>query len=374
MTHRPAFPVRFLTAFPADRLRSFPTDRLRFGWLVALAIGLILPASAPAAEPSPESDSPPRCVVRPGDAHDFVLDVDGVNRLKWHFAPSFPRPFFYPVIGPSGTSLTRMGHPGAPDHDHHRSIWFAHNKVDGFNFWSEHGGTAVRQDQWLALEDCDDHAAFAVRLGWFDPEGTRLMEQQLITRWTPLENDQALLEIQTTFRPAEGREQVTLQKTNYGLLAVRVSKSLSAAFGRGTLTADDGSQGEPAIFGKPHRWVDYSGASAAGPPEQRRWVQEGITYFDHPNNVGFPNAWHVRSDGWLCASPCYHEDILVREDQPLELRYLLFLHAGAYDAQEAEQQFQAFAQRPAMLVRKSSTPHTRFEIVPENQTAAADAE
>ncbi len=30
-----------------------------------------------------------------------------------------------------------MGHPGAPNHDHHRSIWFAHNKLLGIDFWSD---------------------------------------------------------------------------------------------------------------------------------------------------------------------------------------------------------------------------------------------
>ena len=30
-----------------------------------------------------------------------------------------------------------MGHPGAPDHDHHRSVWFAHFKVLGIDFWGD---------------------------------------------------------------------------------------------------------------------------------------------------------------------------------------------------------------------------------------------
>ena len=60
------------------------------------------------------------------------------------------------ALGPaSGESLTRMGHPGAPDHDHHRSIWFAHEKVSGVNFWTDLTTAKIRQKQWLAYEDGD---------------------------------------------------------------------------------------------------------------------------------------------------------------------------------------------------------------------------
>jgi hypothetical protein len=68
----------------------------------------------------------PRCCALALPDHQVSLQIDGIERLRWHFGPSYPRPFFYPLVGPSGASLTRIGHPGAPNHDHHRSVWFAH--------------------------------------------------------------------------------------------------------------------------------------------------------------------------------------------------------------------------------------------------------
>ncbi|MEZ5432290.1 MAG: DUF6807 family protein [Verrucomicrobiales bacterium] len=54
--------------------------------------------------------------------------------------PQYPRGrLHFPLTGPSGEPLTRMGHPGAENHDHHRSVWFAHNKLNGLDFWSEQG-------------------------------------------------------------------------------------------------------------------------------------------------------------------------------------------------------------------------------------------
>ena len=78
------------------------------------------------------------------------LQIDGEERARWHFDAKYPRPFFYTLIGPSGDTLTRMGHPGAQNHDHHRSVWWAHAKVDGEDYWSENGGTQIRQRLWLA--------------------------------------------------------------------------------------------------------------------------------------------------------------------------------------------------------------------------------
>ena len=59
----------------------------------------------------------PRCEVVPLPDHQAAFRIDGAERLRWHFGPSYPRPFFFPLIGPSGTPLTRMGHPGDPGHD-----------------------------------------------------------------------------------------------------------------------------------------------------------------------------------------------------------------------------------------------------------------
>ena len=64
----------------------------------------------------------PRCQLVPLPDQQLSFQVDGSERLRWHFGPAYPRPFFYPLRGPSGSVLPRMGHPGAPDHDHEISV------------------------------------------------------------------------------------------------------------------------------------------------------------------------------------------------------------------------------------------------------------
>ncbi|MFT4639506.1 MAG: hypothetical protein ACI8T1_002831 [Verrucomicrobiales bacterium] len=57
-----------------------------------------------------------------------------------------------------------MGHTGAPDHDHHQSVWFAHEKLGDTNFWANNSQATIRQSSWHCYEDGDDRAAMAVRL------------------------------------------------------------------------------------------------------------------------------------------------------------------------------------------------------------------
>src|SRR5215212_7454182 len=106
----------------------------------------------------------PHCEVVPLPDHQASFRIDGTERLRWHFGPNYPRPFFYPLVGPSGKSLTRIGHPGAPNHDHHRSIWFSHAQVLGIDFWSEGKPARIRQKQWLYYGDADNEALMAVQL------------------------------------------------------------------------------------------------------------------------------------------------------------------------------------------------------------------
>lgn len=308
-----------------------------------------------------------RCEVIPLPHHRAAFQVEGVERLRWHFGPDHPRPFFYPFLGPSLSPLTRMGHPGAPNHDHHLSIWFAHLNVQGVNFWADDGPGRIRQRQWYDYRDGQDEAVMAACLLWQDGEGKTLMEQDVVAALIPLAGGEQALELQLTFRPPVGKpkqpaEPVVLGKTNFGLLGVRVAKGLSAHFGGGKITNSEGQEGEKSIFGKPAKWMDYSGKIAAGQGTDRKAVEEGITYFDHPSNPRYPTPWHVREDGWMAASFCMNEGYAVAADKPLVLRYLLHAHGGACDRARAQRVHDAFAARPGFELLKSPRQHRQFEV------------
>jgi hypothetical protein len=297
----------------------------------------------------------PRCTVLPLPDHQVAFLVDGKERTRWHFGPNYPRPFFYPFPGPaSGLSLTRMGHPGAPDHDHHRSIWFAHQSVSGVNFWTDVTSAKVTQKQWLCYDDGDDEARMAVRLGWADGHDPKdLLVQDLFAAMIPGPDGETFLDIQTQFKPTAAT--LEFGKTNFGFLAVRVAKAISVFFGGGTLTNSLGKVGEKEIFAQSAEWVDYSGTQ---PGDHK----EGFTFFDHPSNPGHPTPWHVREDGWMGAANCLATPRTTTAKEPLTLRYQLHAHRGLLNTRRAAKLFKEFADRPPMVLVKSPAKNTAFKL------------
>lgn len=304
----------------------------------------------------------PRCQIIPDPEQQAVFQIGDREVLRWHFGNQYPRPFFYPLNGPSGRSLTRIGHPGAPNHDHHQSVWFAHNKVLGMDFWANGGDPQIRQHRWLVYQDGDTEAIMASEIGWYDGHDPQpLLKQVLIAALHPDKEGQYQLELQATFTPTA--ETLELQQTNFGMLAIRVAKSLSVYFGGGTLTNSAGQVGEPTIFGKPARWMDYSGPVST---EEKRIV-EGISYIDHPKNPGQPTHWHVREDGWMGASLCFNAPIMLQKATPLRIRYLLDIHAGPIDAKRADRLHADFSQRRPWKVFSGGERHHQYTLMRVDQ-------
>src|SRR5262249_22113693 len=106
--------------------------------------------------------------------------VDGVERLGYDFGAAATRPFFYPVVGPSGATLTGMGHPNPVGHEHHKSVWFGHQKVNGVNFWEEprNTDTRLRHRRVTLYHDGPDFGGLAADLEWWS-QGRALLRQSL---------------------------------------------------------------------------------------------------------------------------------------------------------------------------------------------------
>lgn len=300
----------------------------------------------------------PRCQVVPESDYVTSFKIDGRKITQWNFGHHYPRPFFHPVIGPAGANLVRMGHPGAPDHDHHSGIWFAHNMVEEFNFWANHTGTQIRQRQWLDYIDSEEHAAAAFVLDYFDGhDEAPLMTQTTIAIVRPLENGEYILELNLILE--SGSIPVTLHKSNFGIVAVRVCSSISEYFGGGTLMNDQGIRNEANLFGRPSSYMDYSGPvrSTTG-----NIVMNGLTLFDHPSNPNFPAKWHVREDGWMGPSLNRDEAIVINKGASLELRYQVHVHNDALDPDKAGAIHRRFKDSPTWTVEPSSRKHRAWAI------------
>lgn len=113
----------------------------------------------------------PRLQVLPLPHDQASIERDGVEITRYHFSPGQRRPFLYPIIGPSGRSLTRMGHPHATaSHSHHNSVWVSHNDVNGDVFWADNGPGRV-VPQWIVeYVDGDQEASIVAINHWIGKE------------------------------------------------------------------------------------------------------------------------------------------------------------------------------------------------------------
>lgn len=300
----------------------------------------------------------PRFTATPIEDHRIEFAHDGKLITRWHFGKHYPGPFFYPISTPRGGNLTRMGHPGAPDHDHHRSVWFAHNDLYGHDFWSAQSTCRIEQKEWYALEDGQTEARFCARLDWLDGHNPHpLVQQELTVEISSGTQPYSYrIEIQSEFHAdAEGIE---FRKNNFGILGIRMAKSISTHFGDGVILGKNGKQGEPATFGEPNRWIDYSGTVFNAEHEP---MKAGITLFDHPDNPSHPTRWHTRVDGWFGPSLSRLEPVPIPQSKPLMVRYMLMAHATTVTPTTWDGEWERFAKLPP-LKRIKGSGHTRWKL------------
>jgi hypothetical protein len=269
-------------------------------------------------------------------AHSEIsFQRDGREIGRSHFGPDLRRPFVFPVIGPSGRSLTRMGHPhDAESHSHHNSVWISHHDVNGVDFWGDHGKGRIAHQRVERFDDGPDSASVLTANAWTTDDGKVLLNERRLTTAQMLPNDEWLLVIDLQLEAAT--EPVTLGKTPFGLIGVRMAKTIGVNDGGGSIRNSEGGVNEAGVFWKRAKWVDYSGPISAT-------ATEGITLMDHPANPNHPAFFHVRNDGWMGASLTFDAARELQPGKPLTLRYGLYVHGGKPAPDAIEQRWQEFS-------------------------------
>lgn len=304
------------------------------------AVGLVAGSARSEAQGTAPGGKPvPRMQVLPMPHDEASFQRDGTELTRYHFSPGQRRPFLYPIVGPAGRSLTRMGHPhAAASHSHHNSVWVSHNDVNGDVFWADTGAGRIAP-QWVAEYVDGDDAASMVAISHWVGKGDRVhLVERRGMKVIPLPNNEWLLQVDLQLEA--GREPTTLGKTPFGMFAVRMAKSIGVNDGGGTIRNSEGNvneQGPNGCFWKRARWVDYSGPILTG-------VLEGITLLDHPANPNHPSHFHVRQDGWMGSALTFEAPMVIQPGKPLWLRYGLYVHRGAPSAETINRQWTAFSQ------------------------------
>jgi hypothetical protein len=263
------------------------------------------------------------------------LRIDGVERAAYHHGNGFHAPFLFPIVGPSGAMLTRLGPPAPSDGRPDRSVWIGHANLAGNDYWSEQTGTDVKiRHRGISRFEDGAVGGVTVRLDWW-ANGQAVLFQTLDLVLTPTQDRGFTLDLASRFETPGAP--VEFGQSDLGFLGVRIAKTMSEGLGGGRAISSEGRSGASAISGTKSRWVDYSGPSAPN-------VVEGICILDHPSNPTHPTAWHVEADGLIAPAFNATSPYGVAVDHALDLRYRLVVHAGSANPSAFDKAWEDFAQ------------------------------
>jgi hypothetical protein len=277
--------------------------------------------------------------------HQVDVSIGGRPFTTYHFDPAQAKPYLQPLRSAAGVVVSR-GFPvgnDVPDahlkdrslEPHQRDLYFAHGDINGVNFWAEEAFSRFYGQQSLpfgrtvfrTLDVVKGGRASGTIRAEFTLESPAGVMGSEIQEYT-FSGDATTRQIDCAFTLRADREPLMIHDTKEGTFAIRVAPELNSP--PGVMVNSRGGTGEPAIWGKPAEWVDYSGTIGT--------ARVGIAIFDDPRNFRHPTTWHARAYGLFSVNPfglrAFTNDPKVDGSHRIEtgtsltLRYRVLIHAG----------------------------------------------
>jgi len=222
------------------------------------------------------------------------------------------KPFFYPVIGPTGENMTRHWpmkegfEDEADDHIHHRGMWYGLGKVNGLDYWHFPHDKKKQEGRSFGVichmgmnfvQTSRDDICFKVKSEWkaFDEPEKRIMSDTREFRLFYTKS--GALVVDATISLIADAGDVTISDDKEGAWSIRTIPTLrlEGEHAKGQIVNSEGVTNKEA-WGKRANWVDYFGVDRAG-------NEVGIAILDHPSNFRHPTWWHARHYGLFTANP-----------------------------------------------------------------------
>ena len=266
------------------------------------------------------------------------IDVSINDRLftQYQFAENEKYPFFYPVNGPSGFSVTSMRNSLYP---HHTSLFFGCDRVNGGNFWQqglERG--QIRTLRAEILESGEDKVVIVNECIWTRPGANApIKDIRKITITSP-SKELYIIDFEITM---EMLMDVEIQKTNHSFFSGRMAPDLAVTAG-GVMRNAEGEQGEKGddgTFGKRSPWMDCYGT--------RNGITEGMAIMQHPENAWYPSPWFTRDYGFFSPTPMYWPEndktTDFKKGDSLNLKYRVIVHNGDTETAKIAKWFESYS-------------------------------
>jgi hypothetical protein len=274
--------------------------------------------------------------------------------LTSYWVDTGAKPFFFPLIGPTGDSFTR-GYPMIKatgedhDHPHQRSCWFTHGRVNGVDFWSEEKGHGtIRETERQVIVEGPVLGRLRTRDDWIGPDGHPVCrDRRTVTFYRT--RDVRIIDFEFAIEASNGP--VTFGDTKEGMFGLRVASSMDVNKKRGGKITNAEGVTDLKAWGKASPWVDY-----VGPVKGQT---AGIAILNHPGSFRFPTTWHVRDYGLFAANPFGWKDFgrpdrgdyTLPAGETLRFAYRVILHRGETASLGMDRFFQSYAGIPDLVIR-----------------------
>ena len=260
------------------------------------------------------------------------------------------KPFMWPIIGPNGNEVTRAfpmekREGERHDHPHHRSLWFGHQGIGGFDTWHEPAsgrktnlGSTVHRE-FVKVQGGD--TAVIVTRNDYVGGGKKLLADER-THIFKVEKGQRIIDVNIVFT-AEHGDCVLGDKKDAGF-SVRIATSMDVDSKKGGRIINSKGVTDKDAWGKRAEWVDYY-----GPVNGKR---VGVAILNHPSSFRHPTPWHVRTYGLFTANPFGLKSLrqgkegafTLGKGKSITLRHRVIFHQGDEKAAKIAEAYKAYAE------------------------------
>lgn len=261
------------------------------------------------------------------------ISINGSFFTSYIFSQDGKYPFFYPVNGPSGASVTSMRNSNYP---HHSSLFFGIDKLNEGNYWQEgldRGQiVSVKAD---IIENDGERVVIENECIWIRPGANAPIKDTRRIIISAPSNDMFQIDFDIDL---QALMDITIQRTNHSLFSGRMAPDLSVVNG-GTMINAQGEKGEEETFGKPSPWIDFYG--------KRGDDIEGMAIMQHPSNTWPSAPWFTRDYGFFSPTSLYWPDdvekgTIIEKGEIVELRYRVLVHAGDHQSANIAEQYEKY--------------------------------
>ncbi|MBN1973448.1 MAG: PmoA family protein [Sedimentisphaerales bacterium] len=309
----------------------------------------VITGDSTAAETSLSVSNNPAGVKITENENKVTVEINGKLFTEYCYKDA-KRPYFYPLIGPTGVSVTRNwpmkeGENEEKDHPHHRSLWYTHGSINGNDFWTDgdKNGNIVH-DKFIKIESGREVGIIQSQNKYVAADGKLICTDTRTHKFYNIP-DAKMIDFEITFHASEG--EVVLGDTKEGSMALRLAPTLrlEGAVAQGHIINSEGIK-DKSTWGKRAAWCDYYGLL--------KGEVVGVSIFDNPQNPKHPTWWHVREYGLFAANPFGVSDfekkpkgtgnIKIHEGESLTFKYRIYIHKGDHEQGKVAEHYKEYAE------------------------------